>query len=69
MWQLWILDTKRFEKVGPPQNAVEGNLWLQVLGRHFGCGVELRPVPSALPQGGLRSACVVARSVWPGEAR
>lgn len=45
MWQLWAQnDNKEFEKLGPPQSAVEGNLWLQVLGKRFGCEVRLRLV-------------------------
>lgn len=70
MWQLWIQNDNlqpfdkaqdRFEKIGPPQSAVDANLWLQVLGRHFGCEVRLR---LAQPE---RAALVSARSLWPGE--
>ena len=60
MWQLWILNTRRFEKVGPPQGDVESNLWLQVLEQHFKGEVQLRPVPPPLK-------IARERTRWPGE--
>lgn len=64
MFQIWIQNrNQQFIKVGPPRNAVDGNLWLQVLGRHFGYEVRLRPVePSVKP-------IIAARSEWPGEGK
>lgn len=64
MYQIWIQnDYLEFEKIGPTQSDVDGNLWLQVLGKHFGCEVRLRPVPPKPVQ----PATVSPRSVWPGE--
>lgn len=62
MWQLWIQNNNlQFEKVGPPKSTVDANLWLQVLGQHFGCEVRLRLAETEQP------AIVTARSEWPGE--
>lgn len=61
MWQLWVEnDNQQFEKIGPPQSAIDANLWLQVLGGHFGCEVRLRLTEPA-------QATITARSEWPGE--
>lgn len=76
MWQLWIQnDDLQFEKVGPPKSTVDANLWLQVLGQHFGCEVRLRLACHLPDQRSLdrpqvvetERAIVTARSDWPGE--
>jgi len=64
MFQLWIQNPNlEFEPVGPPSVAVDGNLWLQVLGKHFGAEVRLRPVEKPA------AAHTTERSVWPGELK
>lgn len=62
MWQLWIQnDNLQFEKVGPPKNTVDANLWLQVRGQHFGCDVRLRLAETE------RAAIFSPQTRWPGE--
>lgn len=61
-YQLWILNPKQvFEKLGPPSNSVDANLWLQALKPH--CGSEIKLEPVVTPS----QARVTAKTVWPGE--
>lgn len=62
MYQIWIQnDHLEYQRIGPPKDDVDANLWLQVLGKHFGSEVRMRPAEPTKP------VHVTQRSVWPGE--
>lgn len=71
VWQLWVQNDKHeFEKIGPPKSDVDGNLWLQVLGRHFGSEVRLRPIAKVVMPviiSASQSPLGTGTTRWPGE--